>query len=425
MVVLFASVLAPGCAGEPRALDTDSAHDVAPVPAPDDVVPDAYVEPVVEPVVEPAHIAPEHIADVPGADISEGQLRATMIWMASQRLVAETPFCYRASYDRGIGYAPANCGPGKDARGAFCYDHCREGYSDNGTPTCLQESCPSGYTDTGLLCHYNGLASYSPVHWDGCKSHAPDWLGGGCVGGLVEDSCKAGWHKVASVCWLDVPAGMSGSPQDAMKGSYTRAVNGTPGCDADRVWEDGMCYLPARPGYTCHVTNCNPGCPSDTVECGPAACAASEESCGRGITDMVVGPLQIVAFVATDGAAGPVITAAKAAKGLDRVGKAGDALNAEGIFQENLQTAMAIAEHDLRSVTSGYIEAQVAAKYGRGSPNYARIAHEWVNVLVTILALQDDVDVSLLAASMVDETGVVGTITAYAHPPCGSDEPIP
>lgn len=367
-------------------------------------------------------------AEVAGATLTASQLEQTMIWMAEERLIEVTPFCYRQSYDRGVGTAPSVCGPDRDARGAFCYDKCREGFQDNGTPTCLQKSCPSGYTDMGLMCHYDGEAMYSPVRWDGCASRAPGWLGGGCIGGLVEDDCRAGFHKTASMCYLDVPSGMSGSSLDPMKGSYTRAVNGTPSCPSDRVMQAGMCYAPPRPGYTCNVTNCNPPCASGTVECGPAACASSTEACARGITDMVVGPLQIVAFAATAGAAGPVMTAGKAAKALSAVkgvGSANDLLAAQGIFTDALMGAMDAAEGDLASISSEYTEEQVAAKYGRNSPNYRRIAREWVSVMVTILAVQSGIDVSLLAASMVDQTGVVGTISAYAKPPCQQHEAIP
>ncbi len=359
---------------------------------------------------------------VAGTTLTAAQGDAIMKWIASERTIATTPFCYRQSYDRGIGIAPSNCGTGKDARGAFCYESCRAGFSDNGTPTCLQSSCPDGYTDMGLTCHFNGSSSYSPVRWDNCKSK----FLGGCVGGLVEDGCRSGYHKSASMCYLDVPAGMGGTSADPTKGSYTRATSGSPGCNSDRVLQAGLCYLPPRDSYTCNVTNCNPACASGTVECGAAACAATAESCGRGITDMVVGPLQIIAFVGTAGAAGPVSSAAKAAAFATKgVALGNDTANYQKILTDAIEDAMNAAENDLASITSDYVATQVAAKYPKGSANYRYIARRWVNVVMFMNAQQTNLDLALLAASMIDETGVTSTVIAYTKPPCAQHAPMP
>ena len=361
---------------------------------------------------------------VAGATLTAAQGDAIMKWIASERAIVTTAFCYRQSYDRGIGIAPDNCGPGKDARGQFCYDNCKAGFSDNGTPTCLQSSCPSGYTDNGLVCHFNGSSSYSPVRWD---NNAGVCMFGGCTGGWVEDGCRSGYHKSASMCYLDVPAGMGGTSADPTKGSYTRPTKGSPGCNSNRVLQAGLCYLPAREGYSCNATNCNPACASGTVECGAAACAATAESCGRGITDMVVGPLQLIAFVGTAGAAGPVITATKAAAAAATKGVAlgNDLATLQGILTKAVEDAMNAAENDLASITSDYVAAQVAARYPKGSANYRYIARRWVNVVMFMNAAHSNLDLALLAASMIDETGVTSTVIAYTKPPCFQHSPMP
>ena len=168
-------------------------------------------------------------------------------------VVYNTPMCWRQTYDRGVGTVPTECGTGQVKNAGLCYDECKDGFSDKGTATCTRD-CPSGYTDTGLMCHYNGVGSYSPVHWDSCKSRATKWLGHGCIGGLVEYSCKSGFHKVASMCYIDVPDGFSGSALDPIKdGTYSRTGT-VPSCADPLVNDAGLCYKAARDGYTCSLT---------------------------------------------------------------------------------------------------------------------------------------------------------------------------
>ncbi len=171
---------------------------------------------------------------IAGAD--QALVKRVVEWIGKEMIIYNTPFCYKSSrsfilcriwfvrinkaacinktqglYDRGVGTVPNSCPSGKNMRASLCYDSCQAGFSDKGTLTCTKD-CPSGYTDTGLLCHYNGRASYVPsTRWDGCKSRAPWWLGGGCVGGLSQDGCSDNYNYVAGVCWIKPPPGFSGS----------------------------------------------------------------------------------------------------------------------------------------------------------------------------------------------------------------------
>ena len=86
---------------------------------------------------------------------------------------------------------------------------------------------------------------------------------------------------------------------------------------------------------------------------------------------------------------------------------------------------MSAAENNLASITSDYVAAQVAAKYGVGSANYRYIARRWVNVVMFMNAQQTNLDLMLLAAQMVDETGVTSTVIAYTKPPCAQHASIP
>ena len=363
---------------------------------------------------------------VAGCTLSADQLKATVNWIFTEVQVYKTPMCWRATYDRGIGLAPNNCGS-KQMRGALCYDTCRAGYSDHGTLTC-STNCPSGYTDMGAICHYNGSASYSPVHWDSCKSRAPKWLGHGCIGGFVEDGCRDGYHKSASMCYLNVPAGMSGSSQDPMKGTYNLSPS-SPSCNSNRELQAGLCYLPARSGFNCNVTVCGATCAAGTTTCGPGACASDTAHCAEGITNMVMSPLIVIAGVLTDEAASTAVTEAKASvKAVQAAKKAGDnaglALAIKGVADatENL---MLIAEKDIGKISTPEIGDAIAAKYGRGTPTYKAIARKWTQVYIALSAAELAQAFADVAVAATDITGIVGTIQAYDLHVCNQHTPMP
>ena len=320
----------------------------------------------------------------------------------------------------------------------LCYDVCSPGFSDHSTPTCTRD-CPSGYTDTGLTCHYNGQGSYSPVHWDGCKSRAPKWLGGGCIGGLTEDSCRAGYNKVLSMCYINVPPGFSGSGLDPMKtGTYSRTGR-LPECTSDKENSAGLCYPKPRDGYQCSLTACQKQCAAGTSACGVAACAVDTKSCAMGIVDMVMAPLDIIMNIATAGAAGKAVKGAtdagkiaanakrleKTASAMEKAGYASTALAASEAFAAQIEAIMNAAENDLASVTNSDIANQVMAKYPKGSLNYQGIVRLWTSVYLA-QSNQDLADAMRdIVLSTIDPTGVVGVIQAYNKPMCGEHAPIP
>ena len=364
--------------------------------------------------------------EVAGCTLTKDQITASVNWIFTEVQVYKTPMCWRSTYDRGIGIAPGECGT-KQLRGALCYDKCRAGYSDHGTLTCSQ-NCPSGYTDTGLLCHYNGSASYSPVHWDSCHSKAPWWLGGGCIGAFVEDGCRGGYHKFLSVCYLDLPADMTGSSQDPVKHTYNLSPS-SPTCNSNRELQAGLCYLPARSGYACNVTVCGANCAAGTTTCGPGACSADTASCVQGITNMVMSPLIVIAGVVTDEAASTAVTEAKASvKAAAAAKKAGDtaglALAIKGVASAT-ENMMLIAEADISKVSTSQIGDAIAAKYGRGTPNYKAIARKWTQTYIALSSAELAQAFTDVAVSATDVTGIVGTIQAYNLHICTQHTPMP
>lgn len=199
-----------------------------------------------------------------------------------------TEFFWKGSYGRGVGTVLDTCASGVQ-RGALCYAACRAGYSDKGTLTCATD-CPSGYTDMGAICHYNGDKSYSPVHWDNCKSK----FLGGCVGGLKEDGCRSGYSKVASVCWANIslPAGMSGSTWDPTKGTYNRDPVPLV-CGGGKQQDAGLCYTPCRDGFNGVGPVCWAKKPGGYVDCG-LGYAINNSTCGFLVTDQVMSVVSLV-----------------------------------------------------------------------------------------------------------------------------------
>jgi len=204
-----------------------------------------------------------------------------------------TEFYWKDSYGRGVGKVADVCPAGKNQRGALCYDSCRDGYSDKGTLTC-STNCPSGYSDRGAICHYDGTTSYSPVRWDGCLYNT--FLG--CIGGTVEDGCRGGFSKRASMCYanLSVPSGMSGSVWDPTKGTYNLspvAMVCRAGQQRDPGDPGGLCYDACRPGYSGVGPVCWAASAPKYVDCGMGS-AIDQNTCALVIGGQVTSVLGLV-----------------------------------------------------------------------------------------------------------------------------------
>lgn len=208
-----------------------------------------------------------------------------------------TEFYWKDSYGRGVGNVADVCPAGKNQRGALCYDSCRSGYSDKGTLTC-STNCPPGYSDRGAICHYDGTTSYSPVHWDGCASRWPSWLGGECIGGYVEDGCRGGFYKQLSVCYanLSLPSGMSGSAWDPTKGTYNLepvAMVCKAGQQRDPGDPGGLCRDACRPGYNGVGPVCWAASAPNYSDCGMGS-AIDQNTCATVIVEQVTSVLGLI-----------------------------------------------------------------------------------------------------------------------------------
>ena len=385
-------------------------------------------------------------------------------WMARETIIYSTPFCYKYVYDRGVGILPT-CPSGTFNRAGLCYEYCKPGMQDNGTPTCTM-TCPSGYTDTGLLCHWNGQVSYAANVWDGCA-----WtLFGGCMGGLVYKGCSGNYKDVAGVCWIQPPSGWSGTGLDPIKpGTYSRSGS-MPQCQNGLVNVAGLCYQAPQSGYTCQLTACQSNCPQGLSDCGIAGCADTSADCGSSIFSMVIAPAVVLANIFTGGAANvattavqvstwtawvnkvkaqimaliqPIVDAAKAVQGvvldsanavavMEWFSKNSDALKgtvavAKGLWMlaQLVESSMQAAEMNLASVVNSAIASQVVAKYPPGTPNYRMIVRLWTVTYLAMSIASFALAYVSLAVSIFDPTGLFNLIMAFAKPMCGAHTAIP
>ena len=374
----------------------------------------------------PAKQTDKPSATVSGSSLNSVQLRATVNWIYAETKLDSLPFCWKkAGYDRGIGIAPSECPAGKRNEGGLCYDPPRDGYGC--TAMTCSEGCRSGYSSSGFAtCHYTG----GPTTYTK-KPHARPI--NGCQksrfqsGGFCYDREDNGAHcrdnyamKVDGICSFQ-------GAWDIGRNTYSRAGGTLPtGCLSNRIKQDGMCYLPPNSGFSCAATVCTQHCAAGTLACG-AGCARDVGTCTSSIVDMVVSPAMALASLATAGAAGEAANGVRAAAGKARQAfeLGANAAQLALILRDAITSYMQAAEGHLADIATPEVERAVAAKYGKGSPNYRAIVRQYA--LVQILAAVRDMflELDVLAVSMIDPTGVVATISAFAKPPCEQHKAIP
>jgi hypothetical protein len=236
---------------------------------------------------------------------------------------AQAEFCWRHSYVRPAGTIPNVCPSGENNAG-LCYPHCNSGYAGVG-PVCWQ-SCPSGYGDFGVGC--SKPASYGrgggypwnfgdPLNDSRMFARCEAARGAGqCEksGLIVYPKCAAGFRAVGCcVCSPVCPNGLIDSGATCTKNTYGRGAGTLPTCSTGLQYDAGLCYQPAKAGYTgvgpVAWGNCPPTSP---LNCG-AGCASDESECSSAVGDQVGSVLEMVVAIvetAVTGGAGSTLKAA-------------------------------------------------------------------------------------------------------------------
>ena len=231
------------------------------------------------------------------------------------------------------------CPPGQQLSGELCYDSCPNGYTNVAGvcwPGCsglhdygagcdqpsygngvgyipIYNDCKDGSYDVAGTCwKHNYKLSWGAVncngpknnetfwdhqtpncntYWDGCCSHAPWWLGGGCIGcprtncTMINHHDHIGWNDCYSTDFPYV---------------YTNISDRGTHCNGDDQNIAGLCYKKCSSGYHYHGSNiCVKDCPPGTTDTGA--------TCTKNTTTVAVrGPNQQIEYAI----AKPVIDAA-------------------------------------------------------------------------------------------------------------------
>jgi hypothetical protein len=366
--------------------------------------------PISAPVVTP--LANPPAVQATGSTLTFAQLTKIMTWMSNDFLISNTNYCWinaSQDYSRPAGTLPA-CASGSTNRAGICYNGCPSGWSDNGTATCVYNSCPTGYNSSGLLtCQWGSAASMvDAMHKD---SNGVEHY----------DNCFPDYTFVAGVCWKNNPT--------LAKATQTEGTSIPNACPSNTQLYAGLCQQNPRPGFSCLGVTCQPTCAAGTSACGPAACANSAYACANAVSDMVISPLLVIATAASEGAVGPVTLAARQAMLAEQVAvngeKASQIAASTSMVYGLVQNLMTVSLANFSQISSPYIAQQVTANYPIGTANYTTIVQAWAANVAIIIAGQLGLDLSLLAVSAYDPTGVMGTIAAYTQPPCQQHVPIP
>jgi hypothetical protein len=240
-------------------------------------------------------------------------------------------FCWKDSYERGVGTIPSVCAANKDKIGLLCYDKCPSGYSRFGFD-CHQD-CPTavGWADQGLFCRLAEYGRGSGYAWwfrDGISDSGmierceADNGSGNCEknGLMYYPKCRAGYYNVACcICRPNVPdcnaLGYNGGV-DLSCAKYV--IIGNPKsmeCPADQIYDAGLCYTTCRAGFYGVGPVCWANAPNGWVGCGMGA-AKTAKVCAQTIFDQVasVGNLALnIVTLGTERAIGAARDVAKVA----------------------------------------------------------------------------------------------------------------
>eukprot|EP00798_Chlamydomonas_sp_ICE-L_P011797 gene11797-16073_t len=377
--------------------------------------------------------------DVP--DIPTNEVAQVMSWIKAQVTNVKNPFCWKDSYGRGVGTIPgrvADCPSTYTNNGATCGRG-----ADSISAGSLVADCPSGYTNMGLTC-YRGPSTYSK----------------GCTTIFKKFSCSSGYTDNGCFCGRGASS-LGPSSMVCPSGYFRSSIT-------------ARCHKNCPSGYTNTGETCFRGVSTlgmGSMTCKTAACAKTSADCGFAVADQIIAPLVVAANVFTLGIAKAGSTAVEGTTNAVRVGnkfvvsstKAGRFfLRAVNLLQSvqpgGLKNGANIVKRIIHARTGkAYKVVLLTSKVGsetyQAMQNYRRAYAEdfaaqtsveinnmldsyfvpatalflkeaWSDVQMKEMAAANGwqiADTALAAASIVDITGILGVVSAYAKPICGPD----
>ena len=220
----------------------------------------------------------------------------------------------------------------------------------------LSTSCPSGYTNAGLLC------------------------------GLNTPGVPAG-YKAAVV-------GPAGSGLDLSREIYDRGIGLAPSaCEPGKENNAGLCYSRCNPGYGGAGPVCWGQCPAGWHECA-MGCARTAKDCGAATTSMVTGVANALGETSALIASFGTSTAATAPTKAGRIAQMQAKLaKMKAAYDASIKPYVQYADKAY-DITKGFDKAQASAT-------------------------EEELAAAILQmAGVFDPTGWVSVAAAYTHPTC-------
>mgnify|MGYP006135209313 FL=1 len=135
-----------------------------------------------------------------------------LLQLESGEAANSAPVCWKAAYGRGVGKPISSCDASKglEKSGALCYPFCKNNtvptYYGIG-PVCWQH-CKEGYIDEGALCRKKGsIVTYAKKSYGRGAGYPLTCAAGQQYdAGLCYPPCKSEYYGVGPVCWESCPS---------------------------------------------------------------------------------------------------------------------------------------------------------------------------------------------------------------------------
>ncbi|MBL24786.1 MAG: hypothetical protein CMM48_12915 [Rhodospirillaceae bacterium] len=328
-------------------------------------------------------------------------------------------FCWKDSYGRGVGTIPKACKHDENRIGLLCYKKCRKGTKRFGFD--CHSVCPRGFSNQGLFCRhaeYGRGAGYPWKFGDALNDHGMrhrcehDHGKGNCEknGLIYYPKCKRGYHSFGCcICRPHVPNchryGLNkGIDLSCAKKIYIGHPK-TGQCSRGHEKDAGLCYKNCKRGFDGVGPVCWGDKPRGWVNCGMGA-AKNSKTCAKIVFSQVASVGKLAMNIATAGSSGEAEEAAEGAEDAEELSK----LRKKYEEMKKAWDEIKEAKHVKKALDA----AKKAKKVG-GATWKAFQAGKQAKHAVT---KEDMARVAAMIASIVDPTGVAGTVAAYTYPKC-------
>ena len=383
-----------------------------------------------------------------------------LAWINHQFVFRTTPYCYRNSYDRGVGIVPeTRCANGRDRYGALCYNKCPGGYvrqNVGGSNFACVKSCPSGYRKTiENFCEVEKAQRKCDWH---CKQGWREVAGGQCRknGTALLNAktcyCPDRYNNMGANCQIKPKYQNITMPYAGGQSNQRRYTDPYPlvnYCKSNRELQAGMCYNKCRANYHGLVTACWQNCQPGKVECA-AGCASSKTDCAMSTVNQVMSVALVAnaiyakyaeAYPAATKAVSEMTTIEKAMARFTEALTEFMAKNAQNIQNFNdiklagsigVELASAIEDllgasssSGLRSLIDKQDYDELVKVIDPNSEAYKSLSKAWMTHYIQMTLVNAGLTIGKTFLTAVDETGIVFLVDSYAKPKCTVPEPFP